>query len=540
MKVGILISNIGTIPNWKLRIIAYVNRNKDMHLVLLVKDGLANVNDAQQLGAGLKLFFYIQQKIEAILFKPKLTVDREGLMKDLRDVETVYLSPVVKKNMQLFTADDIKKVTSCNVELIFQSDLTSVQGPILQATTYGVWGLTNNAQCLHEFGSFGFKEILGQEDSIEVALEQVTEDETSKCVIDKAFFNLNWSYFKTKRIVLESAVSLVIKNMDKVLTGEDYSVKLIPVQEYEKKRWMSFRGFVIYFFRFWLQLCKRGIQEVNFKLFGTRYDCWTLFIGKGDFLDTELSKVEPVQLPKNEFWADPFLVKHQDNLYVFFENYEYDRALGKISCAKIVEGTVQQVKDVLTKDYHLSYPFMFKENDHHYLIPETNQNNRLEIYRCNNFPNDWELHSTSFEGEKIVDATFYKDQGGLTWLFVNKSVDLNVGFANELFIYRIDSFETMEMVPHKQNPVLINASTARNGGGIFEKDGKIYRPSQANIQGVYGKALNINQINTLTLEEYHEHNVKRIYPNFRKGMKAMHHLHQIDDYFVFDASYTAT
>ena len=71
----------------------------------------------------------------------------------------------------------------------------------------------------------------------------------------------------------------------------------------------------------------------------------------------------------------------------FFENYSYNSKKGKISCGKIIDNKIVDVKDALDLDYHLSYPFIFKENDNIYMIPEANANRRLEIYKCVNFPN---------------------------------------------------------------------------------------------------------------------------------------------------------
>ena len=47
----------------------------------------------------------------------------------------------------------------------------------------------------------------------------------------------------------------------------------------------------------------------------------------------------------------------------------------------------------------------------------------------------------------------------------------------------------------------------------------------------------MNQIIKLDIDEYIEKNVKIIEPGFQKDMVSLHHLHQIDDFFVFDAAF---
>ena len=83
--------------------------------------------------------------------------------------------------------------------------------------------------------------------------------------------------------------------------------------------------------------------------------------------------------------------------------------------------------------------------------------------------------------------------------FLNKrtettSVDL------ELFIYKVDSLKMNKIESHKQNPVIINSKLARNGGAIFEYNNNLFRPSQYNAEGIYGRGLNLNKILTLNLE----------------------------------------
>jgi hypothetical protein len=137
----------------------------------------------------------------------------------------------------------------------------------------------------------------------------------------------------------------------------------------------------------------------------------------------------------------------------------------------------------------------------------------------------------------VVDAFFYNDKFDTKWMFVNKQPGYDFPLYAELFIYKVNSPDLKDLEPHKNNPVIINSDIARNAGPVFEYENELYRPSQANIDGVYGKALNINQIEELSLDKYVEKTIVRTYPNFRKGLISMHHLHQSNGIFVIDAAY---
>jgi hypothetical protein len=171
------------------------------------------------------------------------------------------------------------------------------------------------------------------------------------------------------------------------------------------------------------------------------------------------------------------------------------------------------------------------------MIPETNENRRLEIYKCVSFPDKWELYSTAFEDEIVSDAHFYIDENDQKWLFLNKrtqttSVDL------ELYIYRVDSLKLNKIESHKQNPVIINSKIARNGGAIFKYNNDLIRPSQYNAEAIYGRGLNLNKISTLNLEHYKETCLHRVMPNFHKNLIGVHHLHQIDNMFIIDGCFS--
>jgi hypothetical protein len=276
-------------------------------------------------------------------------------------------------------------------------------------------------------------------------------------------------------------------------------------------------------------------RELLHRLLGIRYTCWTLFISKGRFLETDPTTLHPVALPKGEFWADPFLFLYEGAYYVFFENYSYQHKKGKISCGKWEKNRITEIVDVLDLEYHLSYPFLFEEEGEIYMIPETGANRQVDIYRCLEFPLKWELHASAFEGESVVDTTYFRDENGQRWLFLNKGL---ADYCNNLYIYQIDSLKLENIRPHLQNPVIVDTRVARNGGAIFRHKGQWIRPSQNNSHGIYGYGLKLNAIKKMNLEEYQEETLISIKPDFHKGIEATHHLHQLEDMFVMDGSYT--
>ena len=547
MRIGILIKDFDQLRNWQMRIIVSIKESKEDELILLIKDGrLADpVNESifQKLRKFFKkknligkFLFYSHMRLEEKLFyKRHTTVNKPEVIAFLKTITEIQLSPTRKGFLDIFSTEDAQQVKEHDLDVILRFEFNIIRGDILTASKYGIWSFHHGDNAINRGGPAGFWEISLKQPVVGVTLQQLTPELDGGLVIDKAYYNRHWAFAKTNIMVTENSVNLLLKNLRKLNRGEYNPTKSL-VYYNELYVAPSFWVVIKYLLHYYKNFFGRFIDRVLMAL-GRRSYCWTLFIGKGNFMNKTLFRIKPAELPKDEFWADPFLFKHQNETYVFFENYSYKTELGKISCGRLEGTKIVDVVEIMNFDYHLSFPYVFESKGEIFMMPETRQNKRLEIYKCLEFPTKWELHKTAFEGERVVDAFFYKDSTDQHWLFLNKQDNVNTTADCELYIYKVDSPELNTIQPHTQNPVIIDARVARNGGCMFSHEGKTYRPSQSNTHAIYGRALNINEVEKLTIDEYIENTIVTVEPNFRKGLERMHHLHQIDDMFVFDAAY---
>lgn len=282
----------------------------------------------------------------------------------------------------------------------------------------------------------------------------------------------------------------------------------------------------------------KNILKKIFAIINLRINCWYLFIGKGsDPLNIDLIKTVAIKPPKNKFWADPFLVNFEKKKYLFFEEYSYEEKKGIIKCGEISNNKLLNVKTVLKGKYHLSYPCVNKINGIYYLIPECSESNELNIYKSVKFPYSWELYRKIFTNKKVADPTIFQDKFDQVWLFVNVLNNEN-NFNSKLNIYKIEN-DFLNIIPHKKNPVIVNYSYGRNAGNLFYNEkGELLRPSQNNSTRIYGGSLNISKILNLDVENYEEEVLKNIKPNFKLGLKGVHH-YSSDNYdFLIDGLYS--
>ena len=234
--------------------------------------------------------------------------------------------------------------------------------------------------------------------------------------------------------------------------------------------------------------------------------------------------------PEKSFWADPFIIQQNNQNFIFFEELKPD-GIGAISCLEFDKNfEIIRKEIIIDKAYHLSFPNVFRHEDNFYMIPESSANNSLDIYKCSNFPYDWHFHKILIDKIRLLDPVlFFHDN--IYWIFANKIEDFEQDNNERLYLYFANDLFPENWTSHPQNPIISDASLARNAGKIYQKDNKIYRVSQ-NCSNSYGKNLVVNQITTLTTEHYSEQKDHEIYPD--KKFKGMHTMNFIDDLQVFD------
>src|SRR3989442_11597365 len=108
------------------------------------------------------------------------------------------------------------------------------------------------------------------------------------------------------------------------------------------------------------------------------------------------------------FVADPFMIRANDNWYMFFEVFNAGTLKGEIGLATSDNGwTWKYQRIVLKEPYHLSYPYVFAWQGEHYMVPETLGAKSIQLYKAASFPHDWLLGGSLVAGE-LSDSTLFR------------------------------------------------------------------------------------------------------------------------------------
>lgn len=200
---------------------------------------------------------------------------------------------------------------------------------------------------------------------------------------------------------------------------------------------------------------------------------------------------------KATFVADPFLVQHQDEFFMFFEVLNADTNQGDIGMARSLDGVVWKYdKIVLDERFHLAYPYIFEWEGSYYMIPAS-ESRSIRLYRAENFPYKWSLVKTLLDGKRYNDSSilFYNN---MWWLFSE------TGSANALVLrlYFANS-PTGKWVEHPLSPIVKDNDIARPGGRIVKFGNRIIRYAQ-DCDPYYGNQVWAIEITTLTTTSYAE------------------------------------
>ena len=262
-------------------------------------------------------------------------------------------------------------------------------------------------------------------------------------------------------------------------------------------------------------------------------DFWALSLVPGDLLDLDPAAGQP--LPRlSHTMADPFLFEHNGETHVFYEAQKADGSAAWIDVARLEGERLVPLGTALRRDYHLSFPFVFRDGDDIFMMPETQSTRRLEVWRATRFPLEWELHATALEGRYPADSTLLRHDG--TWLLFSNLSD-HVRFhehSSALYLFACDGPGLGGMVAHPRNPVVLGSDVSRNAGAVTATGGRLIRPSQINSFGVYGYGLNLMEIETLTPTRYRETRLRAFTPETLPGVLGLHHVTSAGGVCIFD------
>lgn len=427
------------------------------------------------------------------------------------------------------TSDEDKTPVPSPAQADLVIDLTRTPGATISATEtrFGVWYVDVLKSAPY---AFAVDCLIHKRSGAEINLFRVAPNENEHQALGQAFVDLRPTALMLDQAILEKSASLMLRELKRTaMTERCETERGNPSAAYDHP---SASQMAFYLFRLFQTAISRSIEKVLGKL-QLRPGAFELRFGQASALSFDLFKLTSIKNPKGHYFADPFLFRQDEETYVFFEDYQYQKRKGRISVGKLVDETLTDVRSVIETDYHMSFPFVFSKGGKIYMIPETGASKQIELWECSSFPDRWFKSKNIMKDIIAADSVIF-EHNGTDWLFTSTSSDSTGDLNSELHLFKFsgDDLDTVEA--HPLNPVIIDSRRARNGGRILSIDGENYRVSQNKSFGIYGAGLNLMKIDALTMTEYRESVSRTVLPAGANNAIGCHHLDVLEDVLITD------
>jgi hypothetical protein len=219
-------------------------------------------------------------------------------------------------------------------------------------------------------------------------------------------------------------------------------------------------------------------------------------------LDPQKQALEDVRWmdeQRGSFKADPFLASTAvgSEALVFYEHFDWHERKGQINVVRWNGRAFGRPQLSLNSPFHLSYPYVYEDEDASFYIPEHSAARDVSRYGFD--PGGRALSKTTvFPKHEFVDSTLIKHQGAY-WLFATHE---GKAVNSDLYVYHSPSLRG-PWYSHESNPVKSDSANARPAGQPFLFKGDLFRPAQ-NCSQYYGESIVINRIIALSPTEFIE------------------------------------
>lgn len=208
----------------------------------------------------------------------------------------------------------------------------------------------------------------------------------------------------------------------------------------------------------------------------------------------------PVRLtaPWDVYWADPFVWHSEGVAWVLVEEYQYRQSRGRLLALALDERMrISRQTVPLAFAHHVSFPFLLEEAGALYMIPETSHGRCVDLYLCENFPDQWRRVARLLSDVDAADSVVFRHDR--RWWLVTSLRDGGEE-RRYLAIFWSADLHSGDWTAHP-----INAQRRYQGAGpeylraagpIVRHDGKWLRPVQVNPH-FYGESMAVMQIDLL-------------------------------------------
>ena len=393
-----------------------------------------------------------------------------------------------------------KQMKKIDLDIILRgSGLKIEKGDILhKGSRHGVLSIHHGYNITNRGGPVGFWEVFFNEHS-GITSQILTNELDGGKVVTLSMLNTkitpelnsNNIYHKTSNVIQHS-LAIIAENKlipDSLDTSDLFFRDILKIPNFFTRLlsflFTSYKIFKLFNIRIFRKILSKSRWNINPK--------WWIKISSNRNIRFSLWP-QLVSSDKPSNWlADPFLIKISNKIWLLYEKKIQNINKGEIWYSPVYSKdnkiTFGEQKQLMSNDYHLSYPFTFERESKAYCIPE-NSTNGVILYEIKKKTNGLKMVPT----RKVLEG-LYNDPTLLTfedndYLFVTEkagadSIVLSIWISSDI------RYNKLEL--HPLSPVVVDSRFGRSAGRIFFENGKIIRPSQ-DLTFRYGEKIIFSEI----------------------------------------------
>lgn len=540
LRVILLLDSL-TVSAWTWESISQILREKNAQIILAV------LNQSPKSSGEKSPFFYrVYRAMDRWIFLNQPDAFAKKALNTIPgwNIPVLQVQPIQKKYSDYLMPETLNEIRSYHPDIIIRFGFRILRGEILNLAPLGIWSFHHGDNQRYRGGPPCFWEVMNQEDTTGVVLQQLQEKlddglilykslaQTDPLSVQRNANKIFWlSAFIIPRVIRQIEVMGIEKWKENIKQNQSCSSDKIPI--------LTPPGFALMLAN-WVNLWSRNISRKLKESYKKPY--WELLVAPNTAQTSIINQkinfksISPPigKLPKGSFWADPFPIEKDGKIWVFFEEFDGKTQKGKIGLGEWNAQELVSTRIILEEDWHVSYPFIWEENGSFYMIPESGEAGKTYLYKATDFPFRWERSGILLE-EEAYDPTLWKS-GDQYWFFVNQRPHPGTSAFVELYAYFSLSLENPIWTPHALNPIVSDVRASRPAGRIFQQNGKLYRPAQDSGKR-YGHRVKIQEILKLTDTEFEEKTVRIFEPDEINGTLGTHTFNFTPNW-IFSDSYS--
>ena len=463
---------------------------------------------------------------------PYAPADCTDLFEDVRRIEVV---PLRKRFVHRFPADAIEEIRALDLDVILRFGFNIVRGDILGAARHGVWSFHHGDSERYRGGPALLWELMECNPLSGAVLQRLDDSLDAGAILCRGVlatstrphvarnrYNVYWS---TQHFVIRKLYELHRYGPEHVerLTRQcgayqgKRAIYRTPTN-IEMSRWL-----VPTIARSTVRKLRKRDEAWHWRI-GLRRSAQPLYRGCESVPFGAFSWIDS---PRGRFWADPFLMEESGATWAFFEDYSCAEGRGVIGCGRVENGGIQDVRTVLERAHHLSFPHVFRHDGAIWMVPESEQARAVQLYRAVKFPDEWVLDRTLLD-LRAVDPVLFAHEGRW-WMFVSPLVvDGHAPFT--LLFVAPQPWGPWSL--HPAGCISSDVRRARCAGAVIRDGERLIRPSQECASG-YGHSVCFNEMQ-LSDATYEEKLCAQLMPETLGCIEGVHTYNRAGEWEVVD------